>query len=164
MLQRDPAQVQAWRARSKPLRRSLHAVGFVPQVIDGGLTREAKPGPKNPGVPQAAQRTPLRAVSAKRARENRARAAMADRLWPDRREGTVMCGVPWCGDRADDLHEVQSRARGGSIVDDSNTVPLCRAHHDQVTFRPESELVWAYRANLLRHSWDSNGSYPDGAA
>jgi hypothetical protein len=99
-------------------------------------------------------RTPLKKVSAKRARENRQRAAMADRLWPDRREGTVMCSVPWCADRADDLHETLTRARGGSITDERIVKPLCRQHNHDLAQKPESELQWAYRAGLLRHSWD----------
>ena len=60
---------------------------------------------------------PLRPVSKRRARQNRQRAAMADRLWPDRRDGTVLCAVPDCGQRADDLHEPASGPRGGGIVD-----------------------------------------------
>ncbi len=35
-------------------------------------------------------------------------------------------------------------------------VPLCRPCHDEVTFRPESELGWAYDAGLLRHSWEAS--------
>ena len=54
---------------------------------------------------RAAKVLPLRPVSKRRARQNRQRAAMADRLWPDRRDGTVLCAVPGCGQRADDLHE-----------------------------------------------------------
>jgi hypothetical protein len=33
--------------------------------------------------------------------------------------------------------------------------PLCRACHDEVTFRPDSELGWAYEIGLLVHSWDA---------
>ena len=100
----------------------------------------------------------LRAVSAKRARENRERRAMADRLWPDRRDGTVMCGCgrPECHRRADDLHETLSRARsGGDITNPDIWVPLSRSCHDEITFRPESELQWAYDLGLLVHSWDA---------
>jgi hypothetical protein len=99
--------------------------------------------------------SPIRPVSSKRRAENRVRAAMADRLWPDRREGTVMCGCgrPECQRPATDLHEPLSRARGGSITDPANAVPLARECHDEITFRPESELQWAYDAGLLVHSW-----------
>ena len=97
----------------------------------------------------------LAAVSRKRAAENRERRAMADRLWPDRREGTVMCGCgrPECHRRADDLHEPLTRARGGSITDEANARPLARECHDEITLGPESELGWAYDCGLLIHSW-----------
>ena len=108
-------------------------------------------------------RTPIKKVSARRARENRARAAMADRLWPDRREGTVMCSCG-CGYPADDLHEPLSRARGGGITDEENAVPMRRACHDKVTFTPESELGWAYKAGLLRHSFSDVDPEGPGAA
>lgn len=105
------------------------------------------------------RRTPVKPVSAKRQRENRQRRAMADQRWPDRREGTVMCGCgrPECNRRADDLHEIKSRARGGSITDETNCVPLARECHDEITFKPESELGWAYDLGLLRHSWTPDG-------
>jgi len=91
----------------------------------------------------------LAAVSRKRAAENRERAAMANRLWPDRREGTVMCqcGRPECHRRADDLHEPLTRARGGSITDEANARPLARECHDEITLGPD----WAYRAGLIKH-------------
>jgi hypothetical protein len=111
------------------------------------------------GVKDAATKRPIRPVSKKRQRENRERAAMADRLWPDRREGTVMCGCgrAECNRLADDLHEPLTRARGGSITDEDNAIPLARECHDEITSKPESELGWAYELGLLRHSWDAEG-------
>ncbi len=100
------------------------------------------------GAPLA-RRTPLRAVSVKRQRENRERRAMADQRWPD---GEVpACVVPWCRRLADDLHEPLTRARGGSITDEDNTVPLCRGHHDDLT----GEADWGYELDLIVHSWDT---------
>jgi hypothetical protein len=96
-------------------------------------------------------RKPIRPVSKKRARENRVRDATADRLWPDRHEGTVMCGCgrPECHRPADDLHETLSRARsGGDITSPDIWVPLSRVCHDEITLGPE----WAYRAGLLKHN------------
>jgi hypothetical protein len=109
--------------------------------------------PLQPGQPMQ-RGGPINPVSAKRRAENRKRAAMADQLWPDRREGTVMCGCsrPECSRPADDLHEPLSRARGGSITDEANAIPLARECHDEITFRPESELGWAFRLGLLKHS------------
>jgi 5-methylcytosine-specific restriction endonuclease McrA len=50
------------------------------------------------------------------------------------REGPVICAR--CGGRADDLHEVLSRARGGSPADPANMVPLCRPCHAYITEHP----------------------------
>jgi hypothetical protein len=77
---------------------------------------------------------------------------MAARLWPD---GQPPCSRPGCTRLADDLHEPLTRARGGSITDPGNAKPVCRPCHDEITFRPESELGWAYEAGLLVHSWDA---------
>jgi len=89
----------------------------------------------------------LRAVSVKRARQNRERRAMADRRWPDRREGTVMCYIPGCPLPADDLNEILPRGRGGSITAEENTIPTCRGHNEELTKSP----AWAYRLGLLKH-------------
>jgi hypothetical protein len=64
-----------------------------------------------------------------------------------------LCVVPGPSHWADDLHEPLTRARGGSITDEANTVPMCRAHNDMLAQRPESELGWAYDLGLLKHSW-----------
>lgn len=75
------------------------------------------------------KRTPIRHQSAKRRRENVARKRMAaDTYGPN--PACARCGHP-----ADDLHELLSRARGGSITDPANCVPLCRPCHEDVTFR-----------------------------
>lgn len=95
----------------------------------------------------AARKTGLAPVSSKRARENRERAKMADRRWPDRRDGTVMCGVPGCTRPADDLGEILPRGRGGSITDEENTMPQCRSHNEELTKSPG----WAYRLGVLKH-------------
>jgi hypothetical protein len=97
-----------------------------------------------------ARTTLIRSVSAKRAKQNRERRAMISRLWPERPQ----CGRPGCTRMADDVHEPLTRARGGSITDSANAVPLCRLCHDEVTFAPESQLGWAYEAGLLIHSWE----------
>jgi hypothetical protein len=104
-------------------------------------------------INSAARQKPIKPVSLKQARQNRERAAMADRLYPDRREGTVMCAVPWCPRLADDLHEPLTRARGGSITDEDNQTPTCRQHNDELTLEPE----WGYRLGFLKHSWDEDG-------
>lgn len=105
-----------------------------------------------------ARRTPIKAVSAKRARENRERRAMLEEMFPE--PENVMCVVPGCCDGADDAHEPMTRGRGGSITDPDNVVPICRQHHAEVTFKPESELGWAYELGILRHGWDRKTHSP----
>jgi len=73
---------------------------------------------------------------------------MVEQRWPD---GRPACIVPGCGRLADDLHEPLTRARGGSITDPDNTVPVCRWHHDELTLGAE----WGYEFHLLVHSWDT---------
>lgn len=113
------------------------------------------------------RRAEIRKVSAKRAAENRDRRAMVAAMFPEQplcvvymlsqdKPGLIPDGVlSQCGRWADDVHEPLTRARGGSIVDPENAVPPCRPCHDVLTFRPESELVWAYQCGLLVHSWDA---------
>lgn len=107
------------------------------------------------------KQTPLRPVSKKRSKLLRERKKLTDSM---KREGPVMCGyVQWislnqrggtrdcampCQSRADDLHEIVSRARGGSVTDPENVVPLCRPHHIWVTEHPKeaAELGLSRRA------------------
>jgi len=112
--------------RGKPLKRSTPLTGGAP------LKRSGR----------------LRSVSAKRQQENRERRAMAAERWPD---GRPACIVPACGRLADDLHEPLTRARGGSITDPDNTVPVCRWHNSELTLEPD----WGYEFHLLVHSWDT---------
>ena len=83
----------------------------------------------------------IRSVSKKRAAENRRRRALIARMQEDGRPSCVNCGAP-----AEDLHELLSRARGGSITDPANCVPICRLCHDRVTTEP----VWAAELGLSR--------------
>lgn len=49
-----------------------------------------------------------------------------------------------------DVHEVKSRARGGSIVDEPNLRCLCRFCHDEITRSPSlaADEGWSI------HSWE----------
>lgn len=98
---------------------------------------------------------PLKPVSKKRAAENRERRAMVTRLYPERPR--CACG---CGRLADDLHEILSRARGGSIVDPGNCVPLARYCHDKAT----NEDPRFYDLGLVVHSWGGQRAEPESAA
>lgn len=111
-------------ARGKPLARA----GSLTQAVPLQRTSRIKP------------------MSARRVKENRERRAMVTRLYPERPR--CACG---CGRLADDLHEILSRARGGSIVDPANCVPLARVCHDKAT----NEDPRFYRLGLVMHSWEA---------
>lgn len=51
-----------------------------------------------------------------------------------------------------DPHEPLTRARGGSIVDESNLMWLCRSHHDWAHANPTD----AHSVGLLKHSWEKS--------
>lgn len=85
-------------------------------------------------------------MSDKRRAENRVRRRNAFDTYGDQ----PPCKFPVCHQPAEDLHEILSRARGGSITDMDNTAPLCRRHHAEITRNPKlgEEL------GLLAHSWE----------
>jgi hypothetical protein len=156
-----PLKPGAWLTRTPfPLRPAGLPGTPWPRTVPGIITTQPCITGSRGGISPAAEsgvsaRKPIRPVSKKRAAENRERRAMADRLWPDRREGTVMCGCgrDECHRLADDLHEPLTRARGGSIIDEANAIPLARVCHDEITLGPE----WAYTSGLLKHSWNADG-------
>lgn len=49
-----------------------------------------------------------------------------------------------------DIHELKSRARGGSIVDIENLVAICRECHTWITSHPKE----AKESGWLKSSWD----------
>lgn len=49
-----------------------------------------------------------------------------------------------------DVHEVKSRARGGSILDEANCRALCRVCHDFLTTHPRQAEAEGWSV----HSWD----------
>lgn len=51
---------------------------------------------------------------------------------------------------ATDVHELKSRARGGSILDPDNLALLCRPCHTWVTTNPAAATAEGW----LRNSWD----------
>ena len=95
------------------------------------------------------KRSPLAPVSRKRRAENRLRKKVTDQM---KAEGDVLCVR--CGRMADDPNEILSRARGGSIVDRDNIVPLCRPCHTFITDNPRA----AHAEGLSRHSWEGNSN------
>ena len=53
-------------------------------------------------------------------------------------------------DRSQDIHELKSRARGGSITEVDNLVALCRSCHNWVTQNPKE----AKEQGWLKNSWE----------
>ena len=86
--------------------------------------------------------TPIAKVSAKRRRLNRDRAKFVADVLARRTvcEGghriVTVDDRHRCDGRPVDVHEVVTRARGGSIVDESNVIALCRACHDWIHTHP----------------------------
>jgi hypothetical protein len=113
------------------------------------------------------KRTPIKPVSDKRAAENRERAEMIARKFPERplcivyqlsqqHPGVIPGEVTSrCSRRADDVHEPLTRARGGSVTDPGNATSPCRPCHDALGKEPS----WGYKLGLLRHSWDQPGRH-----
>lgn len=99
----------------------------------------------------------MRPRSAKREAEYRARRPLVARLLTER---------PWCEacplwahhdgkvtyvrQPAVDVHEVLTRGRGGSILDEANCMTVCRACHRRIDAHP----LIAEELGLVRHSWD----------
>lgn len=52
--------------------------------------------------------------------------------------------------QAVDVHELKSRARGGSITDKENLVVVCRPCHSWITTNPKL----AREQGWLKNSWD----------
>lgn len=51
------------------------------------------------------------------------------------------------------VHEILTRARGGSTGDKENFATLCDYHNEQVS-QDADTMKWAYANGLLKHSWD----------
>lgn len=51
---------------------------------------------------------------------------------------------------ASDVHEIKSRARGGSITDLDNLAVLCRPCHTWITQNPKDALEQGW----IKNSWD----------
>lgn len=101
--------------------------------------------------------TPLRRVSPKTAKRNRARSVMRTTELQQRpyceARGTIWTADPTYTDCAlvsCDLHEPLTRARGGSVLDPENTVAVCRPCHDWIHNHPAQ----ATEIGLLRSATD----------
>ncbi len=76
------------------------------------------------------------------------RRPLVARILTDRRY--CQAGLAGCTGHSTEVHEVLSRGRGGSILDEANCVALCHGCHRWITEHPvEAEaLGWSV------HSWD----------
>lgn len=94
----------------------------------------------------------MRRVSAKRAALQRDRQATVQAVLDRDRACRAASLVPEvrCWGPLD-VHEILTRARGGSITDPDAALALCRNHHDWVHNHP----VVAHERGLLAHSWDA---------
>jgi 5-methylcytosine-specific restriction endonuclease McrA len=85
------------------------------------------------------------------------RSAKMEKIYRTRRRNLVaklLAERPVCqrclNDRSQDIHELKSRARGGSITDETNLVALCRTCHTWVTQNP----ALAKEQGWLKNSWE----------
>lgn len=93
------------------------------------------------------RRSPLRSRSKKTAKTYRQhRAPLVAQL---------LAEVPTCqrckSRRSSEVHEIKSRARGGSILDENNLAILCHDCHRWITEHPAE----ATNQGWLAHSWES---------
>lgn len=64
-----------------------------------------------------------------------------------------------CGSNpSQDVHELLTRARGGSILDEDNCRAVCRSCHIWIGLNPAK----AAEEGWLRHSWDRYGVTTEG--
>lgn len=88
----------------------------------------------------------------------RFRSVKVERMYRQLRRGLVadLLGARPICQRCDacpstEVHEIKSRARGGSITDVTNCVALCHRCHDWVTTHP----ALAAREGWLKQSWEA---------
>ncbi len=90
----------------------------------------------------------LPAASARKVRDQHARQALVLKVLTER--PTCEVRVRGCEGRSVDVHEPRTRARGGSHLDESNTLAVCRSCHEWIHHFPGE----ATRLRFLIHSWD----------
>lgn len=89
----------------------------------------------------------MRFRSKKREAIYRQRRSLVERLLDERRI-CERCGT----NPSTDVHEIKTRARGGSILSESNCACVCRACHNWIGLNPAK----ATEEGWLRHSWDED--------
>lgn len=91
------------------------------------------------------RRTRLKPFSAKRRREIPARRACREQVY-ERDGGRCRVRGPNCQGEGMQVHEIRSRARGGSITAPENCICVCAACHRQIHDNP----AWATARGLLK--------------
>jgi hypothetical protein len=134
-------------ARRTPLRRGQPPQAKAALVARSSLDR---------GGSKPARAASVKPVSSKRRSENATRRAVLVAAWgpnPECVGGPILAhipGHPRCTLDATDPHEVLTRARGGSITEIANIIPLCRPCHDWVTTHPAAALEAGLMASQYR--------------
>jgi len=94
------------------------------------------------------KRSRINPVSKKRQKVNVARRIFVKRILEERPECEAM--IPYiCRHWASDVHEIMTRARGGSILMEDNVLALCRHCHTFVTENP----AFSQEHGFTVHSW-----------
>ena len=92
------------------------------------------------------KRSRINPVSAKRAKLNPIRASFRKRILEERM--ACEARIRGCTMMPTDVHEIKTRARGGSIVDPENVLALCRRCHVWITEHP----AWALENGFVVHA------------
>jgi len=92
------------------------------------------------------KRTRINPVSKKRQELNGLRRAFVKRILSERM--ACECRIQGCTWIPTDVHEIKTRARGGSIVDPENVLALCRRCHVWITEHP----AWALENGFVVHA------------
>lgn len=100
------------------------------------------------------KRSRIKPVSAKRRSITKARRETRERVL-ERDKFACQAQIPGCSFHATDVHELKSRARGGSILEDANCISLCRTCHAWITEHPK----WATERGFLLHATDGPAEY-----
>jgi len=94
------------------------------------------------------KRTRINPVSKKRASVNVARRIFVRQILEERMNCEAQ--IPGtCSNWATDVHEIMTRARGGSILDEDNVLALCRPCHSFITTEP----AFSQEHGFTVHSW-----------
>jgi 5-methylcytosine-specific restriction endonuclease McrA len=78
----------------------------------------------------------MKRVSSKRAIQNKIRKELRNELIRERGPECQIGMTVICTGIAQDMHEILSRARGGSIIDPANILLVCRRCHSWITENP----------------------------